>query len=199
MIGFLKPHVHDIHIMSLIIVSVFFIPQNILSIPLNVRWLIPPIGSVFLFLGEYILFLGDYKTSKLRKKALNLAIVIGVLFSFYDWVIENLGAMYGYWVSNQSNFFILAVPFEVSFGAVLFGATVSLIIFRNKTFSLKRVVVASFILAITMMLVELYNNFAGIMTYGNGWWSLHAFLAYFGTWLFLFPSIKFLAKRYLRV
>jgi hypothetical protein len=169
-------------------VILFLILPLFMSRP-NLQWLIFPFAT----------FIGLAIELKRFRSGIKLAVLMGVFLSVFDWVIENLGALYGYWVSNFSNFYVLAVPFEVSVAAVFGGALLSLI-GTNYKLKVKQIVIGSALFALGMTFGEYYANMFGLMKYGNGWWSLHAFFAYFGTWLLFFflnrklSRIKWLSK-----
>lgn len=185
---FLKEEIIGPRLFTVSLVILFLILPLLVNRP-NIQWLIFPLAAFTWFITEI----------KKSTSGIKLAIVMGVFLSTFDWIIENLGAIYGYWVSNFSNFYILAVPFEVGIAALFGGAMLSLLVTRSKP-TVKQIVIGSAIFALAMTFGEYYANVVGLMKYGNGWWSLHAFFAYFGTWLLFFflnkklSKIKWLAK-----
>jgi len=143
-------------------------------------WLILPIFAIIWFLFEY----KKLKFSK-RKNMLKISLIIGVFLMIFDFVIENLGYTYGFWVSKQSYLFVLYVPIEVMLTCFFGGAAWTL--FAYPRFGDRKFVIFNPILwTMGGTVGEWFLNSINFMTYGNGWLSLpHAFLAYLFTFFIL--------------
>lgn len=152
------------------------------------NWLILPVSAFAWLLFEV------WHTSKEKelKRKLTLALLMGLFLAFFDFAVENLGAQFGYWVSLNSNFFLLAVPVEIFLTCLFGGAAFFLLIF-NFNWDLKKILLNAFIWSIGGMAGEFYLNAVGLMRYGNGWVSIpHAILSYIAMWLLLHGFYYFL-------
>ena len=57
----------------------------------------------------------------------------------FDWVVENIGALFGYWFRSGSAFFVLAVPIGVLIAALL--GCYAYALFLPKKFDIKYLLV----------------------------------------------------------
>lgn len=143
-------------------------------------WLILPIVAMIWFKFEY----KQLKISQ-RKNMLKISLMLGLFLMIFDFVIENLGAIFGYWVSINSHLFVLAVPIEVMLTCFFGGAAWTLFIYQKRD-NWKFVNFNSVLWSVGGTAGERFLNKINFMAYGNGWLSLpHAFLAYLATFLLL--------------
>jgi hypothetical protein len=148
------------------------------------QWFILPVFALIWFLFE--LNIVKVKNMKLIK----LSILIGIILMIFDFAFENWGAIYGYWRTINSSFFVLAVPIEIMLTCIFGGAAWTLFVSKYK---------GKFFIAINLVLWsiggmagEYFLMATGFMNYGNGWLSIpHAFMSYFLTFvLFYFVSFS---------
>jgi len=165
--------------------GVFFVPS---SMPFN-WWIIPSI-SVILFLFEY---------RKSTPKNLKAALLLGTFLMVFDFVFENVGTLiFGYWWTQGSSLFILAVPIEVMLTCFFGGTAWALYVLSAHTsFMSKYRNQSNPSLRYSLILLNLLFFGAGgaaaewcliqrgVMYYAGGWTTPHAFVAYFATWTML--------------
>jgi hypothetical protein len=111
------------------------------------------------------------------------ALILGIYLMVSDWVIENAGAMLGYWFSYNSIFFVGAVPLEVMVAAL--GGGIGYGLMLPKKWDTKYLTLASLIPAVGGLMGEAKLQLIGNMAYGNGWFWPHAMVAYFLSWVVL--------------
>lgn len=155
-----------LYILPIAIISFFLVSSN---------WLILPIGA-FVWLAVQLFQ---------SKKNLLPALLSGAFLASFDWVIENLGSIFGYWQSVNSNFFLILVPFEVTLAAFLSG-TALILLLKPIKMNMKSRLVLSVVLAVGGALGEFFLTQYDLLQYLNGWTSIHAFFAYLITWLLFF-------------
>jgi hypothetical protein len=152
------------------------------------QWFILPVFALIWFLFE--LNIDKVKNMKLVK----LSILIGIILMIFDFAFENWGAIYGYWRTIDSSFFVLAVPIEIMLTCIFGGAAWFLFASKHKG---KFFIAINLILwSIGGMVGESFLIKIGFMNYGNGWLSMpHAFVSYFLTFvLFYFVSFSLLKR-----
>lgn len=150
-----------------------------------VFWLLTPNGGYSLYLilvlsGFFALLYHFNKSKTVPIKAL----ILGVFLVVYDFIVENAGAILGYWNTYGSRFFVGAVPIEIM-TLILFGGigwAMHLPKKFNKFFLLAESTVFGFYGALGEYLLILN----GLMVYKGGWNSVDAFFGYFFTWMILF-------------
>lgn len=143
-------------------------------------WLILPIVAIIWFLFEY----RQLKISK-GENTLKISIILGLFLMIFDFVIENLGAIFGYWVSINSHLLVLAVPIEVML-TCFFGGAAWLLFTYPRRDNRKFVIFNSVLWSGGGTVGEWFLNNIKFMAYGNGWLSLpHAFSAYLFTFFIL--------------
>ena len=152
-------------------------------------WLILPIVAIIWFLVEY----WNLEPSK-RKKLLIPSFVVGIFLMVFDFIIENLGFVYGFWESMNSHLFVLYVPIEVMLTCVFGAAAWAIFSYanhKNKFF----IILNTIIWSIGGTAGEWFLNLIGFMSYGNGWLSLpHAFISYIITFLILHSILYKIGK-----
>jgi hypothetical protein len=165
--------------------AIFFFSPN---------WLILPISAFVWLLFE----IWQTSKEKVLKRKLILAFIMGLFLAFFDFVVENLGAQSGYWVSLNSNFFLLAVPLEI-FLTCLFGGAALFLLISNFNWTLKKILLSTIIWSIGGMAGELYLNMIGLMRYGKGWMSIpHAIVSYAAVWMLLHGFYHFLNNSFVK-
>lgn len=143
-------------------------------------WLILPIVAMIWFLFEY----RQLKISK-RGNMLKISIILGLFLMIFDFVVENLGAIFEYWVSMNSHLLVLAVPIEVML-TCFFGGAAWLLFAHPRRDNRKFVIFNSVLWSGGGTAGEWFLNKIRFMAYGNGWLSLpHAFSAYLLTFFIL--------------
>lgn len=147
-------------------------------------WLILPIAAMIWFKFEY----KQLKPSQ-RKNMLKISLMLGLFLMVFDFVIENLGAVFptypGYWVSKNSHFLVLHVPIEVMLTCFFGGAAWTLFVYHKRN-DWKFIIFNSVLWSVGGTAGERFLNEIKLMAYGNGWLSLpHAFLAYLATFFLL--------------
>jgi hypothetical protein len=143
------------------------------------NWLILPATAFSWFLLEI------YFTSNPKMGRIKSALFLGLFLLIFDFIIENIGALYGFWVTKQSHYFVLAVPLEVMitclFGGASFSILISSIKWNYRTLSLNLI-----LWSIGGTISEFYLRLVNLMEYGNGWLSFpHAFISYLLTFIIL--------------
>jgi hypothetical protein len=151
------------------------------------NWLILPIFAMAWFLFES-------KVVGRNMKLIKMAILVGIILMLFDFAFENWGAVYGYWRTINSYFFVLNVPIEIMLTCIFGGAAWFLFISKYKNKFL--VATNTTLWSIGGMTGEYFLMTVGLMRYGNGWSSIpHAFVSYFLTFvLFFFISFYFNRK-----
>lgn len=145
------------------------------------NWIILPVTSIAWLLLE--VFLNDKRIPK-------SAIILGMFLATFDFIVENFGSMYGFWISKNSSFFILAVPMEIILTCLFGGISYSLLMSTIKWNS-KKAFVNLILWSLGGTIGEFYLRTLNFMQYGNGWLSFpHAFLSYFITFIILYILIK---------
>jgi len=157
---------------------IFFILRN---------WLILPIFAIIWFLFEL-------EVNKRNMKLAKISILTGLILMIFDFAFENWGAVYGYWRTIKSNFFVLFVPIEIIITCIFGGAAWFLFASKNRNNAF--IMINLTLWSIGGMIGEFFLMMIGFMSYGNGWLSLpHAFVSYLFTFvLFYFISFSFIKK-----
>lgn len=167
-------------ILILVLGGIFFVVLQ--------KWFILPIFALIWFLFE----LGN--TKEKRMKYLKIAISMGIFLMVFDFIFENFGAVYGYWRTINSSFFVYLVPIEIMLTCIFGGAAWYFFIskYNNKFFIITNLIIWS----IGGMLGEMFLISINFMNYGNGWLSMpHAFVSYLLTFILLYSINYFLVKR----
>lgn len=140
------------------------------------NWLILPAMGIIWFSFEYF---------ATKAKIVKLALALGIFLFVFDFIVENVGAIYGFWVSKSSYLFVLAVPIEIILTCIFGGAAWFMLISSMKLN--KKIIALSIIVwAIGGTLGERYLNTVNLMQYGNGWFYLpYTFVSYLVTFLIL--------------
>ncbi len=147
-------------------------------------WLMTPKGGIemywILVAGAAGWLLYEYMKNKtLIKKAL----MFGLFLMVFDWIVENIGAMLGFWISTNSLLFVAAVPIEIMLLATLGGA--AWVHQFPKKLNWIYTLGDALIFASFGMIGEYLLKANNQMIYMGGWTSLHAFVGYFGTWILI--------------
>lgn len=156
-------------------------------------WYFPPAYTYFIWwilvvcaTGWLIIELRDY-----RDKDAGKAVEIGIFLMLFDFVVENLGKIVGFWRSYNSAYFVLAVPIEVMLLALIGGIAWAL--YQPKEFNWLYSLADIVVFAVFGTLGEYILVANGLLIYERGWTSFHAFLGYVATWAIL-HSIVYLRK-----
>ncbi len=126
-----------------------------------------------------------------RDKDVGKAVEIGIFLMLFDFVVENLGKIVGFWRSYNSAYFVLAVPLEVMLLALIGGTAWAL--YQPKEFNWLYSLADIVVFAVFGTIGEYILVAKGLLIYGGGWTSSHAFLGYAATWAIL-HSIVYLRK-----
>lgn len=163
-------------------------------------------GALFFFFPNWffiplfglIWFLYTFKINGNSKK-LKFALATGAFIAIFDFILENAGAQFGYWVSKKSLFFVLAVPIEIITGAFIAG-TAWYLLYDSLKWNRKIVLLSIILWSIGGTAGEYYLNFTGFMSYGNGWLSIpHAFVTYFVAFLVFYGFATFVNKKFAKL
>lgn len=153
------------------------------------NWLILPTVGIIWFLFEL------YTDKERNKKYWNIAILFGIILMISDFAFENWGAVYGYWRTIDSNFFVMAVPIEIMLTCIFGGAAWFLFAtkYNNKMF----VIINLILWSIGGMAGEADLMEVGFMNYGNGWMSIpHAFVSYLIMFVIFYYLSSFMVKKF---
>ncbi|MBI4360282.1 hypothetical protein HY572_00750 [Candidatus Micrarchaeota archaeon] len=127
-------------------------------------------------------------------ETLKKAILLGLFLALADFVFENFGAQAGLWTSFGSPLFLWAVPIQVVFIAILAGMAYHLIM-QPRADALY-VVSTSLLLAMVGVGIEGLLLDYKLLTYANGWTSVHAMASYFVTFVVLnWANLKLSGRR----
>ncbi|MEW6329365.1 MAG: hypothetical protein AB1468_04570 [Candidatus Micrarchaeota archaeon] len=149
-------------------------------------WFSLPVGRgawMFLVMAALAWFVVELKINWSEPRRIEKAIYIGLFLMLFDFAVENSGRTLGYWTSYQSASFVLAVPVEVMLICVMGGAAWALYLPRK--FNLTHSVLDILTFALFGSLGEYLLGVNGLLIYGGGWTSLHAFAGYGATWMIL--------------
>lgn len=129
----------------------------------------------------------------LRKERIYPAILLGIFLMLFDWIFENLGAVYGLWTTHQSQLLVWSVPIEIMIVTLVGGTAWAMHL--PKKIKKEFVIIESLIFAFFGSLGEylLIQNY--VMVYSGGWISAYAFISYFISWLILFWIWKIISKK----
>ncbi len=117
------------------------------------------------------------------KDQLKKALLLGLFLAIFDFAFENAGAHAGLWYSQGGFAYLLAVPVQVFFIALLAGGAFHLVLPARKD-ALYTTSTALLIAAIGTGIESLLLDH-GLLTYAGGWTSTHAILAYWATFMLL--------------
>ena len=123
------------------------------------------------------------KNSKERRSTLARAAKMGLFLFAFDFVFENLGLVLGYWNTSGSVFQAGAVPVEVMVIAATAGYAYAMIFPRR--FGWEMGFFTSLLIAAAGTAIEAMLNSFGVLAYTGGWTSMHALVAYFGTFFLM--------------
>ena len=135
-----------------------------------VAWNIISVGLIALVIAFTAYF---WKRNKTKVKA---ALVVGVLLSVFDFILESVGSITGYWWTEQGIHYIGYVTLEIMIITLLGGMMWSMFlpIKRNSTFSIPFILISILYgVFLESKLVDLELFF-----YGGGWTSFHALAVY---------------------
>lgn len=182
---------------------VFFLGMGIFLWPSSIPfswWIIPLIPSLLFFVECYKNTGASYN--------FKAAIILGVFLTVFDFIVENVGNLFGFWNCNGSSLFILSVPIEVMFACLIGGITWSLFVLStesklrirfksrySKSLSTSLIILDVLFFGVGGSSAEWCLIQRGLMRYSNGWTSFHAFLAYSATWTILHSILNALAPR----
>jgi hypothetical protein len=153
------------------------------------NWLILPVTAFSWFLLEV------HFVSNPRMGRITHALILGLFLLAFDFIFENIGASYGFWVTKRSYLFVFAVPFEVMLTCLFGGASFS-ILMSSLRWSPKTIFFSLILWAIGGTVSEFYLRLVNLMEYGNGWLSFpHAFISYIVTFIILLGIIKEIDRR----
>ncbi len=111
------------------------------------------------------------------------AFLLGLFLALFDFVFENAGAQAGLWYSQGGFAYLLAVPIQVVFIALMAGAAFHLVLPARKD-ALYMVSTALLIAAIGTGIEAILLDH-GLLTYAGGWTSTHAILSYWATFMLM--------------
>jgi len=137
---------------------------------MNNPWLVISIGAILLFI---MLILYFRKSDKNKIKA---ALTVGILLTVFDFILENIGKITGFWESFHGSVYIAYVPIEIFIICFFGGVMWSLILpsKRDDKFSVLFILLS--IISATFLESKLVD--IGLFGYGNGWTTFHALVAY---------------------
>jgi len=143
-------------------------------------WIVLPVATLL-----WLLYESMAPKKHVTKAILASALATGLFLMVFDFIVENLGYVLGFWSSLHSHLFVLYVPLEVMLTCFLGGAAWALLISSiRKTW--RFIILNSTIWAIGGCFSEWYFNLYALMQYSNGWTFIpHTFIGYFLTWLIL--------------
>jgi len=116
-------------------------------------------------------------------KSLKKALVLGLFLMLFDFAVENVGGILGFWQTHGSLFPLWFVPVEIVALTTIGGMAWALYLPRKPDW--KYTVFDSWFFAMFGALGESLMIRNGLMTYMGGWTPVHAFFGYFVTWLVL--------------
>ena len=108
---------------------------------------------------------------------------MGVFLAIFDLVFETAGAQAGLWYSQGGFAYLLAVPVQVFFIALLAGGAFHLVLPARKD-ALYMMSTALLIAAIGTGIESILLDH-GLLTYAGGWTSTHAIVSYWATFMLL--------------
>lgn len=123
------------------------------------------------------------KVSRERKAVLSRAVKMGLFLFAFDFIFENLGLILGYWSTSGSLLQLGAVPIEVAVIASTAGYAYAMVFPRK--FGWETGFFTSLLIAAAGTAIEAMLNSFGVLAYTGGWTSMHAFVAYFGTFFMM--------------
>lgn len=133
-------------------------------------------------------FLLEYFFTEVRN-IIKKALILGLFLMSFDWLFENFGALINLWETHGSLFSIGAVPIEIMFLALIGGTAWAMHLPKkfNRVFAFFECLIFAFYGALGEYLL-IKNNLMTYITRNTSfiWRSLHAFTAYFITWIILF-------------
>lgn len=167
----------DLHITKVVVLFFYFVILGYLFLqflPGLYLWPVLVLGAVCWFLLE---------RNEAKKEEIQLAFSIGLFLMFFDFIVENLGGVLGYWQVTTTLLHVGYVPIEVMLLTLIGGTAWALAQPKNFSFweSAADVLLFSIFGAVGEF-VLMQNN---VMFYANGWTSAHAFLGYFIMWVIL--------------
>lgn len=123
-----------------------------------------------------------YEKRKAQTALVRKALWFGIVLLVFDYVIETFGAVTGLWTTNSYGA-VGYVPLEIL--AVTFFGGMAWALFQPKKpstlFSAKQLGLLAFFGTIGEYILTLN----GLMVYGHGWSSLHAFFLWLFTWILM--------------
>lgn len=119
-----------------------------------------------------------------KPRLLSKAIVVGLFLMVFDFVVESTGGVMGLWTTQQSFLPVGYVPGEILLITTLGGAAWALHVPAKPSNAF--VWANSILFAAGGAFGEFLLTKNALMTYGNGWMSVHVFAAYLITWLLMF-------------
>jgi len=152
-------------------------------------WSVITLTALMWFAVEY------YLKGKHREKYLKLAFIVGIFIMIFDFIVENLGYVFGFWISLNSIWLILAVPIEVMIAFLLGGAAFALFMLDIE-WDYKFIALNSIIFSFFGAIAEWALILMELMQYGNNWSSVHAFLLYFVTFLLIYKFYFGVKKKF---
>ncbi|MBI4399464.1 hypothetical protein HY570_01835 [Candidatus Micrarchaeota archaeon] len=143
----------------------------------------PMIIWLTLMSSAFVWFLIEVNANRAEPVRIFNGFLLAVFLLVFDFVIENGGAILGYWHTARSAYAIGVVPIEVMF-IILFGGVAWYLYLPkelSRTFSFLDITAFAFF----GMLGEFVLSNHDMMIYTQGWTSMHAFIAYAITWFIL--------------
>jgi len=116
-------------------------------------------------------------------KSLKKALVLGLFLMLFDFAVENIGGILGYWQTHGSLVPLWFVPVEIVALTTIGGAAWALYLPRKSDW--KYTLFDSWFFGVFGALGETLMIKNGLMTYMGGWTPVHAFFGYFVTWVIL--------------
>lgn len=139
-------------------------------------WIILAASAIVWFLLEC--FWNAWEKERIKK-----GVLLGIFLLVLDFIVQNAGALLGYWNSYKSIFSVGATPIEIMLVCLFGGAAWYL--YLPKKFVPAHSAVDALLFSSYATLGEFILGKEGLLIYSGGWTSLHAFLAYAITWAVL--------------
>jgi hypothetical protein len=117
------------------------------------------------------------------RETLKQALLLGAFLAVFDFVFENAGAQAGLWYSQGAPIYLLAVPIQVYFIALLAGMAFHLVLPARK--DMLYIMATSLLIAAVGTGIESILLDHGLLTYAGGWTSTHAVMAYWATFMLM--------------
>jgi len=153
-------------------------------------WLTMVLPSILFFMVLTLIF------RKKESYRIKIGLLVGLFLMVFDFVVENLGKIFGFWESFYSIQFVLAVPIEVMIICIFTGANWAMLlpVKRDPKFSILYVLTTGSVLNY----IEDYIIMSlGYMSpHANGWTPFICWLSYITTVFILHELTYWLYYRF---